>query len=240
MINHQRTYLSELQRTLPAGAEVLLTAPDGKALLVRCDGVERLDPTQSADFLPFIDAGHYTRYLIGAANTSDANPSNATYKLGLVAAHRGFTPHAHGARHLVLSAGYAACGLYDLAHDRIASVRLVPGALLHIPALMPHTFNNRAHTPLLLLISNTGMGIDHEDYAITAAQAEARAHDHSHHHPHDHAQSAAPLDYAQLACVLRRMERELPDLATHHRLSLRERIAARLRLIAQRLERGGL
>jgi hypothetical protein len=41
--------------------------------------------------------------------------------------------------------------------------------------MMPHSFNNRADTPLPLVIANTGMGIDHEEYAITAAMAEERA-----------------------------------------------------------------
>ncbi len=245
---NQRSYLEELQHTLPDGAEVLLTDVDGVAQLVRRGGVARLHPAQGDDFLPFIDAGHFTRYLVGAADTSDLNPSNATYKLGVVAAHRGFTPHAHGAEHFVFSTGYAACGLYDAQRDQVASVRLVPGALLHIPALMPHTFHNRAQTPLLLLVTNTGMGIDHADYAITAAQAEERAQavhgvhihahaDHGHDVAHAHTHAEEPLDYAQLAGVLRRLERELPSLAGHHRIGLRERLAARLRIIARRLER---
>ena len=232
MPNARRRYLEELQATLPAGAEVVLTTSDGVAQVVRPDGVAHLNPAQDAGFLPFIDAGHFTRYLVGAADTSDRNPSNATYKLGVVAAHRGFTPHAHGAEHFVFSTGYASCGLYDAQRDQVASVRLVPGALLHIPALMPHTFHNRAQTPLLLLVTNTGMGIDHEDYAITATQAEARMHAHD-----DHAEPIPAIDYAQLAGVLRRLERELPLLAGHNRLSLRERLAARLRMLATRLER---
>jgi hypothetical protein len=139
----------------------------------------------------------------------------------------------------VFSTGYAACTLYDAERDQVTSVRLVPGALLHIPALMPHSFQNRAPSPLLLLITNTGMGIDHEDYAITAAQADARAHDHSEHsHDHgEHSDPTQPIDYAHLAGVLRRLECALPQLAHHHRLSLRERLAARLRILATRLER---
>lgn len=236
---HRRRYLEALQRTLPAGAEVLLTSADGVAQIIRREGVARLNPAQDAGFLPFIDAGHFTRYFVGAADTSDENPSNATYKLGVVAAQHGFTPHAHGAEHFVFSTGYAACSLYDAQRDALTSVRLVPGALLHIPALMPHSFQNRAPSPLLLLISNTGMGIDHEDYAITAGQAEARALHHAEHrHAHDdNGAVAQPIDYAHLAGVLRRLERELPLLAGHHRLSLRERLAARLRMVATRLER---
>jgi hypothetical protein len=37
------------------------------AQVVRRDGVARLNPAQDAGFLPFIDAGHFTRYLtVGA------------------------------------------------------------------------------------------------------------------------------------------------------------------------------
>lgn len=269
-------YLREIAAELPAGAELLHCGADGVATLVRQGQIQRLDPTRRAgdraDFLRFIDQGHFTRYFVGAADTSDANPANATYKLGVVAAHRGFTPHAHGAEHFVFSTGYAACGLYDAQYDRVTTLRLLPGTMLHIPALMPHTFQNRAGSPLLLLVANTGMGVDHEDYAITAAQAEQRAqalaagpphpdsrpgpaHTHAAAGSHDPGQrhgvdpghddhdqpmaavaGAAPLDYAALAPVLRRLEAELPAIAAHNRLSLRERLAARLRALAEHLE----
>lgn len=232
-----RQLIANLQRILPAGASILVTDSDGSLLTIRRHCVQALDPERDPDLLPFIDQGHVARYLIGSAATSDLNPTNATYKLGVVAAHRGFTPHAHGAEHFVYSTGYAACGLYDAERNEIVTVPLTPGMMLHIPAMMPHTFNNRAGTPLLLLIANTGMGLDHEDYAITAAQAEARAqHAHDHHHQHDHHEQA--VDFAQLAAVLRRMEQALPHMQAHHRLSWRERVAIRLRWLATRLERG--
>lgn len=278
-MTHTPAYFHQIAAALPEGAELLHCGADGVATLVRQGQVERLDPTRRAvdraTFLRFIDQGHFTRYFVGAADTSDANPANATYKLGVVAAHRGFTPHAHGAEHFVLSTGYAACGLYDAQRDRVTTVRLLPGTMLHIPALMPHTFQNRAGSPLLLLVSNTGMGVDHEDYAITADQAEQRArrqaaapprqqdhrpgpapthaaaghcgpghshgldqgHDHDYHDQHAVAVATiATLDYTTLAPVLRRLEAELPALVAHSRLSLRERLAARLRALAERLE----
>lgn len=98
-----RQHLHDLQQTLPAGASLLIIDDDGTLLTVRRDGVQPLDPAQDDDLLPFIDQGHFARYLIGNATTSDTNPTNATYKLGIVAAHRGFTPHAHGAEHFVFS-----------------------------------------------------------------------------------------------------------------------------------------
>ncbi|NJN16975.1 MAG: cupin domain-containing protein [Oscillochloris sp.] len=221
-------YLAALAATLPAGAEALHCGADGIAYLIQPGCVEPIDPTRrppQSDLLPFIDAGHFTRYLIGAADSSDTNPSNATYKLGVVAAHRGFTPHAHGAEHFVLSTGYAACGLYDAQRDAVVNVRLTPGTLLHIPALMPHSFNNRSAEPLLLMVANTGMGIDHEDYAITAAQAAERA-----------VSGVTNLDYPSMATALRRLERELPVLNAQHRMGWREQLARRLRAVAERLE----
>jgi uncharacterized RmlC-like cupin family protein len=235
-MSHQ--LIDNLQRILPAGASILVTDSDGSLLTIRRHYVQPLDPERDNDLLPFIDQGHVARYLIGSAATSDHNPTNTTYKLGVVAAHRGFTPHAHGAEHFVFSTVYAACGLYDAERDDIVTVTLTPGMMLHIPAMMPHTFNNRAGKPLLLLIANTGMGLDHEDYAITAAQAEARArhaHDNHHHHHNHHEQS---VDFAQLAAVLRRMEQTLPQMQAHHRLNWRERLAMRLRWLATQLERG--
>jgi mannose-6-phosphate isomerase-like protein (cupin superfamily) len=221
-------YLARLAASLPGGASVLHCGAGGVAYLVRPGCVEPLDPTRGPrgpELLPFIDPGHFTRYLIGAADTSDTKPSNATFKLGMVAAHRGFTPHAHGAEHFVFSTGYAACALFDGVRDAVVHVRMAPGSLLHIPAMMPHSFSNRSSVPLLLLVANTGMGIDHEDYAITAAQLVARR----------EAGAAQPDDLA-LAAALRRLEAALPARHEQPRLSWRERLARRLRAAAERLE----
>jgi mannose-6-phosphate isomerase-like protein (cupin superfamily) len=222
-------YLEHLKRTLPSGATVYYFAPDGVVYVVGRDCLRRLDPTRRSEdyieMLRFIDTGQYTRYLIGSATTSDENPTNATYKLGFVRSHSAFTPHAHGAEHFVLSMGYASCGLYDQERATVAHIRLIPGSMLYIPAMMPHSFNNRADIPLPLVIANTGMGIDHEDYAITAAMAAERAR---------RGDQAA----AQLLEALRQLETEMATDRVHATTSLRERLAGWLRRLASVLEGG--
>jgi uncharacterized RmlC-like cupin family protein len=202
------------QPKLPPGVEVYSFPADGVAIRRTCDGVAELD-----GFLPFIDTGQRARYFVGDAATSPERPSNATYKLGVVRPHTAFTPHAHGGEHFVMSLGYAACGLYDAGSDAAVRVTLTPGTLIRIPAMMPHSFANRAGTPLLILAANTGYGIDHEDYAITASAAEARG-------------ASADADFPALAKALRALEDPNDPGAT----TWRERIAGRLRRYASRLE----
>jgi hypothetical protein len=189
--------------------------PAGGAAVRRAAGAA----SELDGFLPFIDPGQRARYFIGDANTSPERPSNATYKLGVVRPHSAFTPHAHGGEHFVLSLGYAACGLYDPATEAAVRVDLTPGTLIRIPAMLPHSFANRAGTPLLILAVNTGYGIDHEDYAITAAVAEQRG-------------AAAGADFPALAKALRTLEASAEAVS----LTWRERAAARLRRLATRLE----
>jgi hypothetical protein len=176
-------------------------------------------------FLPFIDPAQRARYFIGDATTSPERPSNATYKLGVVNPHSAFTPHAHAGEHFVLSLGYASCGLYDLDTERGVRVALTPGTLIRIPAMMPHSFGNRAGNPLLILAANTGYGIDHEDYAITAPAAEARG-------AGSGPETDPETDFPALAKALRALEADHePETMTW-----RERIARRLRRAAHRLE----
>ncbi|MET7420170.1 hypothetical protein [Dactylosporangium sp. NPDC005555] len=207
---------------LPAGVEVYALTADGTALLT--SGTGRGDLLDPGELLPFIDQGQFARYLIGDALTSPERPSNATYKLGLMRGHSAFTPHAHGGEHFVLSLGYAACGLYDEERQAAVSVRLTPGVMIRIPALLPHSFANRGDGRLLILAANSGFGIDHEDYAITAEEAERRA-------------AAEPadgggLDYPALAKALRAVgERPAPG-----GMSWRERAARTARRLAVRLE----
>lgn len=199
---------------LPPGVEIYSFPSDGAAIRRTRAGVSEPD-----GFLPFIDSGQRARYFVGDAATSPERPSNATYKLGVVRPHSAFTPHSHGGEHFVLSLGYASCGLYDLGAERTVRVTLTPGTLIRIPAMMPHSFGNRAGSPLLILAANTGFGIDHEDYAITAPDAEARG-------------AAADTDFPRLAKALRALESANdPGMMT-----LRERIANRLRRAAHRLE----
>ncbi|WP_406447340.1 cupin domain-containing protein [Streptomyces sp. NBC_00876] len=217
--------------TLPQGVELYRLRPDGGIELADRAGTRELGPER--EFLRFIDDGQFAHYLVGDAKTSPERPSNATVKLGVVAPRSAFTPHAHGGEHFVLSMGSASCGLFDVHHDRVVDVPLVPGMLIRIPEMMPHSFANRGTGPLTILAANTGYGIDHEDYAITSGEAERRA--------REDASTAGPLavatatDYHALAAALRdieRLQRERGIAPT----GVRERIAARLRRLAAALE----
>ncbi len=157
---------------LPSGVEVYTFGAGGDVVVRDERGAAPLGP--GAGLLRFIDDGQFARYLIGDAKTSPERPSNATCKLGLVAPHSTFTPHAHGGEHVVLSLGQASCTLFDAARGRVSALRLAPGTMVRIPAMMPHAFGNRSARPLPILAANTGFGIDHEDYAITAGQARER------------------------------------------------------------------
>lgn len=184
--------------------------------------------------LRFIDDGQFAHYLVGDAATSPERPSNATVKLGIVGPRSAFTPHAHGGEHFVLSLGYAACGLYDSERGRVTEVPLVPGELIRIPEMMPHSFANRGTTPLTILAANTGYGIDHEDYAITAPEAERRAAA----EPLDTGARTATLaraDYLALAAALRDIE-QVQRIRGPGVTTVRERLAARLRRLAHGLE----
>ncbi|SNS89028.1 Mannose-6-phosphate isomerase, cupin superfamily [Actinacidiphila glaucinigra] len=220
---------------LPRGVRLYRLGPDGSVVLADRDGTRDLRPEH--DLLRFIDDGQFAHYLVGDAATSPDRPSNATVKLGIVGPRSAFTPHAHGGEHFVLSLGHGACGLYDAERGRVTDVPLVPGELIRIPEMVPHSFANRGTDPLPLLAANTGYGIDHEDYAITAGEAERRA--------AGAPQAAAPpgrgtdtlarTDYLALAAALRDIERVQrvrgPGVTT-----VRERLAARLRRLAWGLE----
>lgn len=196
---------------LPNGVEVYRFGADGDCTVTDRAGTRPLGTDE--DLLRFIDDGQLAHYFVGDARTSPRRPSNATYKLGVVAPHSAFTPHAHGGEHFVLSLGHASCGLFDERRDTAVDLRLTPGTMVRIPAMVPHSFGNRAATPLLILAANTGFGIDHEDYAITAAEADRRG--------------AVELTKALLA-----LEERTPGLTT----TWRERVATRLRRLASRVD----
>ncbi|MEV6103999.1 cupin domain-containing protein [Streptomyces sp. NPDC051940] len=212
------------RRALPAGVQLYRISSHGQVELAGRDGTRDL-----GGLLPFIDDGQFAHYLIGDAATSPDRPSNATVKLGLMRPHSAFTPHAHRGEHFVLSLGHAACGLYDETADRVRRIPLAPGELIRIPAMMPHSFANRGAGPLVILAANTGYGIDHEDYAVTAPEAEHRA----------AAGRTGVLatgqatDYRTLAAALRAIEAAAP---ARDALTVRERLAARLRRLAHTLE----
>ena len=221
---------------LPRGVRLYRLRPDGSVVLADRDGARDLGPER--DLLPFIDDGQFAHYLVGDAATSPERPSNATVKLGVVGPRSAFTPHAHGGEHFVLSLGYAACGLYDSERGRVSEVPLVPGELIRIPEMMPHSFANRDTVPLTILAANTGYGIDHEDYAITAPEAERRAAG-----PPDgaatatgtHTATLARTDYLALAAALRDIE-QLQRVRGTGVTTVKERLAARLRRLAHGLE----
>jgi hypothetical protein len=217
---------TEATVALPDGVELYSLTADGTALLTSRTG--RGDLLDAGALLPFIDRGQHARYLIGDALTSPERPSNATYKLGLMRGHSAFTPHAHGGEHFVLSLGYAACGLYDNERQEAVAVRLTPGVMIRIPALLPHSFVNRGAGRLLILAANTGFGIDHEDYAITAEEAERRAVAGS----AEPSGGGAALDYPALAKALRAVG-SAPSPGV---MSWRERVAQAARRLAVRLE----
>ncbi|MFD7256393.1 cupin domain-containing protein [Streptomyces sp. NPDC059874] len=230
-------------RGLPGGVELYRLGPDGGIVVADREGARELGPER--DFLRFIDDGQFAHYLVGDAGTSPERPSNATVKLGVVGPRSAFTPHAHGGEHFVLSLGHAACGLYDPDRGRVAEVRLTPGMLIRIPEMMPHSFANRGDVPLTILAANTGYGIDHEDYAITAAEAEHRASASAERSGGPAGRptptvATAPTattaaDYRVLAAALRDIERaqRVHGIAG---TTVRERLAARLRRVATALE----
>ncbi|WP_405690836.1 cupin domain-containing protein [Streptomyces sp. NBC_00057] len=217
--------------TLPEGVELYHLRPDGGIELADREGARELGPER--EFLRFIDDGQFAHYLVGDATTSPERPSNATVKLGVVGPRSAFTPHAHGGEHFVLSLGHAACGLHDADRDRVTEVPLTPGMLIRIPEMMPHSFANRGTDPLTILAANTGYGIDHEDYAITAGEAERRVAGDT--PTVGQVAVATVTDYRALAAALRGIEhlqRERGIATT----SVRERLAARLRRVATALE----
>ncbi|MFB8776459.1 cupin domain-containing protein [Streptomyces broussonetiae] len=233
MFGTARLGVSPDPRRLPRGVRLYRLRPEGSVVLADRDGARELGPER--DLLRFIDDGQFAHYLVGDAATSPERPSNATVKLGIVGPRSAFTPHAHGGEHFVLSMGYASCGLYDGERGGVVDVPLVPGELIRIPKMMPHSFANRDTAPLTILAANTGYGIDHEDYAITAPEADRRAAAEVSDGLAAPTGTLARTDYLALAAALRDIERVQrtrgPGLTT-----ARERLAARLRRLAHRWE----
>jgi hypothetical protein len=212
---------------LPAGVEVYTLGGAGAPRVTRGTPAGGSETVALDGFDDFIDDGQLARYFVGDRGTSPERPSNATYKLGVVRPHSAFTPHAHGGEHFVLSLGFAACGVYDSVRQCAVRVPLTPGTMIRIPALLPHSFGNRDSRPLLILAANTGYGIDHADYAITAEEAERRAAT-----VQGPGVDALPLDYGLLAKALHTLD------GAPGRTTVRERLASVLRDAAHRLEGG--
>ncbi|MFJ2439330.1 cupin domain-containing protein [Streptomyces sp. NPDC087658] len=189
----------------------------GRVFFTDRDGSRELGPSE--EFLRFIDEGQFAHYFVGDAKTCPERPSNATFELGVVGPRSTFTPHAHGGERFVLGLGRAGCGLYDATRGRVAEVTLLPGELIRIPEMMPHSFANRGSRPPNILAANTGYGIDHEDYAITAEEVERRF------------AASADADFTALAAALRDIER-LQRVRGIGAVTVRERLAAGLRRAA--------
>lgn len=199
---------------LPAGVELYRLGAGGALTRRTAAAEDRLD--RDPGLLRFIDDGQRAHYLIGAPDSGPRRPSQATVKIGVVAPHSAFTPHVHGAEHVVLSLGHASCTLVD--GGRLVELALTPGRLVRIPAMLPHAFGNRAGDPLLIVAANTGLGIADEDYAVVAEEARRRA-------------AGGDRHWAGVAAELDVLAGAGPG-----RLRLRERAARRLRALAERLE----
>ena len=196
---------------LPAGVELYRLRGGDEIELVTAGGVRRLG--EGGGLLRFIDEGQRAHYLIGDADSGPERPSHATVKLGVVAPHSAFRPHVHGAEHVVLSLGYGSCTLVE--RGRVVELALPPGQCVRIPAMLPHSFGNRAGHPLVILAANTGLGLADANYAVDADEATARGWD-------------------QVAAELRLLNGVRPVA-----LRGRERLAAGLRRVARLLEQVG-
>ena len=159
---------------LPDGVE-LYTFDAGGEVVVRDErGARSLGP--GGDLLPFIDDGQFARYFIGDAQDLARAAEQRHVQAGRGRpAQRVHAARARAASTSSSSLGHASCGLYDAERGRVAALRLAPGTHGPHPGACCRTRSATGPArPLLILAANTGFGIDHEDYAITAAQA-ARA-----------------------------------------------------------------
>jgi uncharacterized RmlC-like cupin family protein len=140
----------------------MFVAADGRVMEVAPETAE-----YSKQLHLFINPGNHAFYLLGKPETSQETPNNATVKVGISNPHHHFVPHAHGVEHYVFSQGFSGCLLFDHKQKKALAIKLLPGSLIYIAAMIPHSFYNRSDVPLITLIANGGLGIHHEKYAIT-------------------------------------------------------------------------
>lgn len=162
-------------KNLPHGCKIYQLSVTGKMFVAENGKVEEVSrgTKEYVDKLhTFINPGNLAYYLLGTPETSEENPSNATAKVGITDPHHHFTPHAHGVEHYVFSQGFSGCLLFDHAQKKAYPIKLLPGSLIYISAMIPHSFYNRSDVPLITLIANGGLGIHHEKYAVTKKLAE--------------------------------------------------------------------
>ena len=122
----------------------------------------------------FVNPGNVAHYLLGSPHTSEENPNNATFKVGITNPHYHFIPHAHGTEHYVVSQGFSGCLLFDHENKKAVPIKLLPGSIIYISKMVPHAFYNRSDIPLIILVANAGLGLYHEDYAITKKTAQKK------------------------------------------------------------------
>ena len=169
-----RKYL-EKYKDLPHGCKLYQLSLTGRMFIATNGTVEEVSrgTQEYADQLHvFINPGNIAYYLLGTPETSDKNPNNATVKVGITDPHHHFVPHAHGVEHYVFSQGFSGCLLFNHDQKRAFPIKLLPGSLIYISAMIPHSFYNRSDVPLITLIANGGLGIHHEQYATTQEVAE--------------------------------------------------------------------
>ena len=167
-------YLSKY-KDLPQGCKLYQLSVTGRMLVAAGGKVEEVSrgTKEYADQLHvFINPGNLAYYLLGTPDTNEENPNNAMAKIGVTDPHHHFTPHAHGVEHYVFSQGFSGCLLFDHNQKKAFPIKLLPGSLIYISAMIPHSFYNRSDVPLITLIANGGLGINHEKYAITKEVAE--------------------------------------------------------------------
>jgi len=160
--------------TLPEGVQVYYPDFNGTIFVKEGDSIKQHSGDESPELLPFLNEGNFAHYLIGGPDSGPTDPSFATTKLGITAAHHSFVPHAHGAKHFVLSQGNAGCVVFDRRDKTPKEIALPMRSLVVIPEQMSHSFFNKSSRPLSFLVSNTGLGIYHEEYAITLEVARSR------------------------------------------------------------------
>ena len=198
----------------------MFVAAGGKVQEVNRDTEEYKDTLHT-----FINPGNLAHYLLGTPETSEAKPTNATAKIGITDPHHHFIPHAHGVEHYVFSTGFSGCLLFDHVQKKAIVIKMLPGSLIYIPAMVPHMFYNRSDVPLITLIANGGLGIHHEKYAITKEIAEnllKREND-----------PDTKKELTELSDVLGSMEEIFTTTHPERDMSLREHIAQKLYRLAE-------
>lgn len=228
-----RGYLEQF-RTLPDDARLYQITTTGRIFVAGNNSVEELrkdNPAFAANIHQFINAGNLAHYLLGSPQTNADNPQNATFKLGMTDPQHAFTPHAHGARHFVTAMGHSGCILFDKGQQTTVPIKLLPGSMIDIPGGLPHAFYNRSKEPLVIVVANAGLGIEHEDYAVTREMALQRLRELS---PD---QSRSELE--ELATALERIEADFNAAQPNLDISVDERLARALYKLAEKLNMGG-